>query len=289
MDYKEKYIKYKLLYLNLKSKYNYHQYGGLNNYMIPRYAFTNNRDNMDIYKWDDKNKSLNIIDDNYIFLSSSICPDNFLSNFNIDNCNNATFKLYNLINKIPSDSNHYIICINYYDIDTDLKDFQIGITETTNLYENEYECVRRGIIEEIGLCFYIEELMIGKQDYTYNDNIICFINKLSDLKLKNINDKSDIKLKGNLVHKNINKNKKQKIKQKINIFLYDTLDNIIIYLSQRYINGLTKYHYNINNKFTITTNILEKVNNEKKNLEIYVISVIDIKNMLLKINKKEFN
>jgi hypothetical protein len=318
MEFYQKYLKYKYKYIKLKkfknTQININQYGGLDNDLlitdnlfdslsdhlpinkIPRYAFTNEKNNKDILKWNDNKKAFDIIYDEYIFLSSVIiCNNNFLSNFTIDNCLKNTLKIYNIINKIPE--NNYIICINYVfkDHKNIIKDFQIGITESSNLNENAMACARRGIIEEIGLCFDIENLNNKLESEIYN-NIIFLTGKLSDLKNIKYDENTLIGLYGGKLKKyEYIQNKKFKkegskiIKYKTNIFLYDTLSNIINYLKNRYTGKLTKNHYIINNEYTIIDNKLLLTNKEKDDLEIYAVSIFDLKNMLIKIHNKDFN
>ena len=316
-NYYEKYIKYKIKYLNLKHKLNSHFVTPKNDliggyFNVPKYAFSNDSNNKDILKWYD-DKSLHIIDDKYIYLSSAmICPYNFSKHFNIEYCSIPSFKLHNLLSNI--DDEYYVICINYVNSDGS-KDFQFGITESINYNETDVDCVRRGIIEEIGLSFNNDELNIGKQSETYIDGVKCYINKLSDLELYEFNETTNLGLNGGIfddsvkkcMSRNVDLNKykdkyKNKYKcinaeraintsndvRKISVFLYDSLSNIIKYLSKRYVSKLNQEHYIIDGKTTINKKKLYKTNLEKKNLELYLVSIYDIKSMLQKIYDKNF-
>ena len=175
-------------------------------------------------------------------------------------CTQNALKLYNLLNTI--NNNYYLICLNYLNNNNNSyydTDFQIGISETQNYHETHTECARRGIIEEIGLNFNINDLEKTKLNDTYNDNSVCYIFKLSDLKHEIINSNSNLKLNGGNIHLSqehltIFKNKKIKT----NIFIYDTLKNIIKYLSVRYTDKLNNLHYIIDNKISITNVKLKK-------------------------------
>lgn len=79
----------------------------------------------------------------------------------------------------------------------------------------------------------------------------------------------------------------EKLNEKSNINLNG--GKVIKYLSKRYVGELTNSHYFINNKLTITPNKLKDTNDEKKGINIYVISIFDIKTMLLLIHTKKFN
>jgi hypothetical protein len=205
-------------------------------------------------------------------------------------CSQNALNLYNLLKNI--NNKYYLICINYLNdgpnsyYDTD---FQFGITETKNNGETYTECARRGIIEEIGLNFNIDDLEKTKVNNTYNDKIICYIFKLSDLNHEIINSNSKLKLNGGNInifhHKRVTPFDHKKMKA--NIFIYDTLNNIIKYLSARYTEDLNNKHYIIDNNTSITNVKLIKTNIEKKNINICVIPLYDIKNMLMLIYNKK--
>jgi hypothetical protein len=298
MDYYKKYIKYKKKYLQLKKNIQMENSKNLNmeggNLNVPKIAFSNDTNNSDIYSWNDNTKTLHAFKNTYIFLSSVyLCEFNYFKNkFNMSYCSQNALNLYNLLKNI--NNKYYLICINYLNdgpnsyYDTD---FQFGITETKNNGETYTECARRGIIEEIGLNFNIDDLEKTKVNNTYNNKIICYIFKLSDLNHEIINSNSKLKLNGGNInifhHKRVTPFDHKKMKA--NIFIYDTLNNIIKYLSARYTEDLNNKHYIIDNNTSITNVKLIKTNIEKKNINICVIPLYDIKNMLMLIYNKKIN
>jgi hypothetical protein len=305
MDYYKKYVKYKKKYLKLKKKLITNtiiQEGGnlipiymLGGYFdVPKIVFSNDINNSDIYSWHDKTKTLHAFKNTYIFLSSSqLCQFNYYKNkFNMSYCSQNALNLYNLLKNI--NNNYYLICINYLNNDPNSyydTDFQIGITETQNYGETHNECARRGIIEEIGLNFNVNDLEKSKLNNTYVNNMICYMFKLSDFEHEAINSKSNLKLNGGNTNifqqKRLTKFENKKIKT--NVFMYDTLKNIIKYLSLRYTDELNNIHYIINNNISITNVKLKNTNIEKKNINICVISLYDVKNMLMLIHNRQFN
>lgn len=252
---------------------------------FPKIAFSNDINNSDIYSWYDKTKSLHAFKNTYIFLSSSqLCQFNYHKHkFNMSYCSQNALKLFNILENI--NNSYYLICINYLNNNPNSyydTDFQIGITETQNYKETYTECARRGIIEEIGLDFNVDDLEKTKIDKTYFNSMICYIFKLSDLECKIINSESKLKLNGGhmpekkLENKNTNVflqkrlNPHETEKVKTNVFIYDTLQNIIKYLSLRYTDKLYDIHYVIDNNISITKEKLKKTNTEKK-ISIFVL------------------
>ena len=290
-----KYIKYKTKYSNLLNKLKQQQNTNTYNlmsggyYNVPKYAFTNDKTTKDIYMWNDNKKVLTILSNNYIYLSSSlICPFNYSKHFNINYCSVPTYKLYNLLRNISDE--YYMICINYVDKNND-EDFQIGLTESINKNEEITQCARRGIIEELGLNFKHSEIINCKLTNSYVNGVKCFICKLSDLTLEFFDETTNLNLNGGKITENFqNSQKKYTVPfTKVNIFIYDTIENIIKYLSKRYIGDLTYSHYLIDNKLTITLEKLRKTNKEKKSINILTLPMVDIKNMLLSVHNKKFN